>query len=145
MVNVGYLRRGEPVGTVGATYGVGIDMELMALEGTEQCGAAVDMAKYFDMVPREVVYKLMHAAGMPRKVVGAYKRFQEELRIRNTIGGALGNRYRARMGIPQGDPFSMMIAALIMRPWAVMMRVQGVYPYLFVDDIMLMTRGQGRV
>ena len=39
----------------------------------------------------------------------------------------------------------MMVAALIMRPWAVLMRIKGLHPYLYVDDIMVMARGQGRI
>ena len=57
---------------------------------------------------------------MPENIIRTYQKFQEELAIRNIIGGALGEKYRTRVGIPQGDPFSMMIAALVMRPWAVM-------------------------
>ena len=55
----------------------------------------------------------------------------------------MGDLYRAEAGIPQGDPLSMMIAAMVMRPWAEMMRDHGNVSYLYVDDIMVMTSGEG--
>merc|ERR1712139_283251 len=100
----------------------------MSLEGIEFYGVAVDIAKYFDQINRALVYMLMKAAGIPTKVLDAYARFQEELKVRNTIGGGLGQKYKARMGVPQGDPFSMMAAAIVMRPWAVMMREAEMNP-----------------
>ena len=133
---------GEPIGTITATYGVGIMMEEIHLEGEECCGAAIDMAKYFDQVNRDLVYDLARAAGMPEKILQAYKRYPENLKVRNTIGKALGTPYRAKAGIPQGDPFSMLAAALIMRAWTAMMRAEGITPYVYVDDIMLVQRGQ---
>ena len=48
-------------------------------------------------------------------------KFQEGLRVRNNVGGTMGEAYRVDTGIPQGDPLSMMIAALIMRPWVNLM------------------------
>ena len=85
----------------------------------------MDFEKMFDTVPRELIYRLARASGMPEQILSAYQRSQEELRIRNVIGGMVGNRYKADLGIPQGDPLSVMFAALIMRPWAVMMRDKG--------------------
>ncbi len=50
-------------------------------------GGAEDMAEHFDQTNKETLYSLMTAAGTPGKIVSAYKRFQEELKVRNTIGG----------------------------------------------------------
>ena len=66
--------------------------------------------------------------------MSAYLRFQESLVIYNTIAGGLGIRYKRRCGIPQGDPVSMLAAALIMRPWTVMMRKKG---GAYVIDVIL--------
>ena len=71
---------------------------------------------------RELEYAMMRRAGAPERIVRTYMKYQEGLKTRNTIGGALGERYGTRVGIPQGDPFSMMIAAMVMRPWADRMR-----------------------
>ena len=80
-------------------------------------GGAVDIHKCFDQILRPVVYKVARLAGMPRPVLDAYERYQESLTIRNAVAGGLGEEYRKATSIPQGDPFSMMLVALIMRPW----------------------------
>ena len=59
----------------------------------------------------------MEKAGIPKGILRAYKSFQEELKARNTISGGLGSEYKRETSIPQGDPFSMMLIALLMRPW----------------------------
>ena len=74
LVNKRHICRGEPIGTVGATYGAGIYMEELALAGMDYCGGAADMAKYFDQIPKETVYLLARAAGMPTRVLETYKK-----------------------------------------------------------------------
>ena len=113
---------GEAIGTLGATYGIGTHMEELDLAGIPYYGANIDMQKYFDQINRDLVYKIMRAAGMPEKILETYKKFQEELEIRSTVGRAIGQKYRSKMGVPQGDPFSMLAAAIVMRPWVAMMR-----------------------
>ncbi len=54
-------------------------------------------------------------------------------------------KYAAEAGLPQGDPLSMMAAAIVMKPWAAMMREDGMTPYLFVDDILLMGREEQEI
>ena len=61
------------------------------------------------------------------------------------MGGSLGTPSAKEASIPQGDPLSMMIAALVMRPWAVAMRAKGLAPYRYVDDLLLMASGPDAV
>ena len=63
-----------------------------------------DISKFFDQVVRALIYMLAKIAGMPNKVLDAYRRFQEDLETVNTIVGGLGIPYKRRCGIPQGDP-----------------------------------------
>ena len=58
--------------------------------------------------------------------------------MRNTVAGGVGTPYVKKVGIPQGDPLSMLFAALILRAWAQMMVEEGVTPFLFVDDMMVL-------
>ena len=75
----------------------------MGMDGVDYCGGAADLAKYFDTIPRKLVYMLMKAAGIPTRILTAYESYQEELAVRNSIGGALGEKYKNRMGI--GDAY----------------------------------------
>ena len=59
---------------------------------------------------------------MPPAVLDSYRKYQENLQVRNSIAGGLGRLYRKKTSIPQGDPFSMMFTALLMRPWIMEMR-----------------------
>ena len=43
---------GNPMGAGLAAYGIGMDIEDMETEGIEYCGATVDVAKFFDQLPR---------------------------------------------------------------------------------------------
>ena len=73
----------------------------------QYCGGTIDIAKFFDQTSRVLVEVLAKQAGMPRKVLSAYMRYQESLEIYNTIAGGLGIKHTKRCGIPQGDPLSM--------------------------------------
>ena len=35
----------------------------------------------------------------------------------NTIAGGVGEPYHKPTSVPQGDPLSMMVTALLIRPW----------------------------
>ena len=63
------------------------------------------------------MYKIMEEAGMPQRIRGAYQISQENLEVRNTIAGGMGEVYKKPTSIPQGDPVSMMLASLLMRAW----------------------------
>ena len=87
---------GDPIGTVGATYCVSIEMEELALTGEEHQGGIMDLEKMLDAIPRELLYRLARAAGMPEHILSAYKRYQQELRIRNAIGKSVGENKATR-------------------------------------------------
>ena len=73
-------------------------------------------------MPRALIYMLARCAGMPAPIVEAYMRYQEKLIMRNTVAGGVGETFAKKVGIPQGEPLSMLFAALILRAWAEMMR-----------------------
>ena len=102
-----------------------MDLEEAFLFGEATTAGAVDIYKCFDQILRPVIYKIASQAGMPAQVLSAYQRFQESVTIKNSVAGGLGQTYCKRTSIPQGDPFSMMFVALIMRPWILQMRSLG--------------------
>ena len=132
----------EPQGATEATYAIGIMVELAELTGKKIAGGAIDISKFFDQMPRQLLYMLARQAGMPQGVLDAYQRYQEALKMRNTVAGSVGKEYTKKVGIPQGDPLSMLFAALILRAWAGMMQKSHVSPYLYVDDMMLLVIGK---
>ena len=82
---------------------------------------------------------------MPIPIVEAYRKYQEALQMRNTVAGGIGKPYTKEVGIPQGDPLSMLFAALILRAWAGMMQRSNVTTYLYVDDMIVLTTNIVRV
>ena len=90
--------------------------ENMKIDGKDFCGAVADIAKFFDQVCRELVLSIAKSAGMPTGILIAYGRFLEDLVMHNCIPGGIGKPHKRRCGIPQGCPFSMAMASLLMRP-----------------------------
>ena len=89
---------------------------------------------------------MAEAAGMPPKVLRAYKGYLESLILYNALAGGIGKPYRKKCGIPQGCPLSMVMVALIMRPWIVMMRaIPGVSCYMLADDVLVLADGAAMV
>ena len=102
-----------------------------------------DIAKFFDRVRRTLLYNMAEAAGMPPKVLRAYKAYLEELAAYNVLAGGIGIPHKRKCGIPQGCPLSMVMVALIMRPWIILMRkVQGIACYILADDVLVWAEGE---
>ena len=60
---------------------------------------------------------------------------------RNAVAGHMGEAYPKPTSIPQGCPLSMMIVALITRPWIQLIKRTGACPIVLADDIMLYSVG----
>ena len=71
------------------------------------------------------------------RVREAYQKFQEHLKVRNTIAGGIGETYDKPTSIPQGDPSSMMRTSLLMRAWIMQMHSLSVQPRLLADDLQI--------
>ena len=107
------------------------------------CGGIADIAKFFDHVRRGIVYEMVAAAGVPPMVLRAYKAYIENFLIYICLAGGIGRPHKRKCGIPQGCPFSMMMVALIMRPWIFLMRVVGgIQCFILVDDVLILANGQ---
>lgn len=82
---------------------------------------------------------------MPQNVLDAYIRFQEDLQTHNTTPGGLGEAYERRCCIPQGDPFSIIIMAICMRPWVKLMEHHKSVPRVLADDMLILIHGKEHV
>ena len=64
------------VGADDAWWETALDLEEHLMAGTPFSGAGVDVFKCFDQIVRDLVYRLAGTAGMPKKVLDTYKRYQ---------------------------------------------------------------------
>ena len=118
----------------------------MQADGDPLHGGAADIFKCFDQVRREIIYRLLEKAGMPKQLVRTYRGFLEALTVRNTVAGGLGESYTKPTSIPQGDPMSMMVTSLLLRPWVMQMeKVYNAKPRILADDLQLMCKGSGHL
>ena len=102
-------------------------------------GGSADIYKCFDQVNRKIVNKVLKRAGMPSGIRKAYIKYVNDLNVVNTVAGAIGEPFKKPTGIPQWDPFSMMVIALLLRPWIIEMRQMGVEARILADDLLIFT------
>ena len=60
--------------------------------------------------------------------------------IQHNCGGG-GKPYFKPTSIPQGDPLSMMMTSLLLRPWIMQMHALAVQPRLLADDLQILSIG----
>ena len=131
----------EGKGAPDAAYSTALQLEHDKLEGAPHVGGSADIYKCFDQIQRGMVNTILFMAGMPDGIRAAYMDFISNLEVRNTIAGNLGKAYTRLAGIPQGDPFSMMVVALLTETWIRQMLDLGVIPRILADDLLILVRG----
>ena len=87
---------------------------------------------------RSSCHYLLSVAGMPKAIIDTYRRYHEQLDVFNSLGLGLGTAYPCPNGIPQGCPISMMMVALLLRPWMTLMHTLNVVPRALADDLLLL-------
>lgn len=127
-------------GAEDAWYQTLLDLELLNLDCGNYCGGTADIWKLFDQIQRPMVYQLAEMAGMPAHILDAYKRFQEGLLVHNSLAGGIGQPYKRQCSMPQECPLSMMIVALIMRPWLQLMKEMNVDLKVLADDVIIIAK-----
>ena len=111
------------------------------MTGTEFSGGSADIYKCFDQILRPLVRKSLKEAGMPERVADTYIKFLKNLKVSNTVAGGLGEPYGRPASIPQGGPMSMMVVAILLRPWILQMRQLAVQPRILADDLQIISTG----
>ena len=79
-------------------------LEEHKLNGKHFVGGVTDIAKIFDQIRRDLVYKTCKVVGMPTGVLQAYQTYIENLKVYNCVAGGMGTPYTRTCGIPQGCP-----------------------------------------
>ena len=129
-------------GAQDAWYLMAMTFELNLLIGKIITGGAVDIKKAFDQINRILVSLILRLAGMPTRIIDAYMRFHDNLRVYNGIAGGFGMGYYKICSIPQGCPFSMLFMAILMRPLVILTEVPGkVIMRILADDVILVGIG----
>ena len=130
------------MGAVDAWYEVLTTLEDHKLNGKHFVGGVAYIAKFFDQIRRDLVFRTCRVAGMPTGVLTAYENYLENLKVYNCVAGGMGTPYVRVCGIPQGCPFSMTNVALIMRPWILTMRKHAaINCYILADDVLIIGTG----
>ena len=92
-------------------------------------------------MPSRLIHEIAAAAGMPSRIFDTYFRYIDNLKVRYQVGKNIGAVYEDNCSIPQGCPFSMLMVALIFRPWILMMKQMNATPRVLADDLMFTTEG----
>ena len=62
----------------------------------------------------------------------------DNLIVYNSFNQHLGQPHHHPAGIPQGCPMSMMVLALLLRPWIIDMKNRELHPRTLADDVLLL-------
>eukprot|EP00755_Sulcionema_specki_P034265 Sspe_Gene.102540::Locus_78153_Transcript_1_1_Confidence_1.000_Length_1099::g.102540::m.102540 len=100
-------------------------------------GVEFDLAKAFDSIPWNIIYRLAEVRGMAPGVLGALEAAGRGMRRRFRVGPSLGEGMTPANGVMQGCPLSPILMNLVMTEWArlVERRVDGAVPGGFADDV----------
>ena len=128
-------------GAEDAWWMVAAMIEQATMLGKKLSGYIVDIRKCFDQISRALASYLLNA-GMPPQVVSAYLRYHSKLSVYNGIAVGLGRAYYKDCSIPQGCPLSMMIIALMLRPWLKVVEQMGAEGRILADDIIVTATGK---
>ena len=90
------------MGAVDAWHEVLTTLEEHKLSGRRFAGGVADIAKFFDQIRRDMVFRVCRAAGMPEGVAQAYEAYINDLKVYNCLAGGMGTPYLRLCGIPQG-------------------------------------------
>ena len=133
------IMHGVPArGAADASYHTALVMENCNLKDEDFTGRAADIYTCFDQLDRTWRDRILKEAGMPTAVLQPYRNFLENLEVYNTVAGGLGQPYIRPTSIPQGDPMSMMVVALLTRAWVIQMQRAAVEPRVLADDLLIM-------
>ena len=103
-------------------------------------GAAIDTHKFFDFVPQSKACEALLAIGLPHAHVATWAFAIKNCRRHVPLNGAiLTESFGCDVGIPQGDPVSMLAAASLLGLWTAQLPREPTLARVFVDDRLLLS------
>ena len=98
-------------------------------------GVAIDTEKFFDNVPTDKACDTLLRIGLPYSVVTTWHFVLTHIKRFASLNGSIcKSGFKAAVGIPQGDPLSMLAAAALLGEWAKEIPHDHVLAKVFVDD-----------
>ena len=128
-------------GAVDAWHTTALDIEFARANIINLAGGSIDIYKCFDQLNQSQISALAQEAGMPRRILQPYKQYITGMQIQLQVGNTIGRPHQDTASLPQGCPFSLMMAALLLKPWISTMREAGVTPRCLADDLMVIATG----
>ena len=103
-------------------------------------GAAIDTEKFFDNVPQAAACEALVEIGMDPDAIATWQYMLRHLRRYASLNGAVFRRpLLSTIGIPQGDPLSMIAAATLLGKWTMELPRGNLFSKVFVDDRLLLS------
>ena len=130
--------------TVNDLLQLSLVFEEAILDGKPMNGVAIDLAKAFDNVPVDIVFKVCEEMGMDKGLWSALRGMYRQIRRRFKIGSYVGQDFKDTNGILQGCPLSVMLLNVLMAILTI--QVEGfVEAESYVDDLNILPGSQGRL
>ena len=105
-------------------------------------GASMDIVKFFNCLPRPAVLQILKAAGIPEACAKVWLDLLNSLHRHLRVQNFLSTGHTSRVGVPEGDPLSVLTAALFGSYWLHRLkRIPGngtdgkVVATIFVDNL----------
>ena len=103
-------------------------------------GVAIDTEKFFDNVPPDKACEALLGIGIPTNVVATWQYMIKGIRRFASLNGAVStDHFGTTLGIPQGDPLSMLAAAALLGQWTREMPTEDIFYKVFVDDRLMIS------
>ena len=103
-------------------------------------GVAIDTEKFFDNVPIDKACDILLRIGLPFSVVTTWHFMLTHMKRFASLNGSISKSgFKATIGIPQGDPLSMLAAAALLGEWTKEIPHDHVLAKVFVDDRLMLS------
>ena len=103
-------------------------------------GVAIDTEKFFDNVPPDKACEALRAIGLPTDSIATWQYMIKHIKRFPSLNGAIhAESFSATLGIPQGDPLSMLAAAALLGQWTTQMPQDDLFNKVFVDDRLMLS------
>ena len=103
-------------------------------------GVAIDTEKFFDTVPPDKACEALLGIGIPGHVVATWQYMIKGIRRFASLNGAVSTEhFGTALGIPEGDPLSMLAAAALLGQRASEMPKDNISQKVFVDARLMLS------
>ena len=109
-------------------------------------GVAIDTEKFFDNVPIDKACDTLLHIGLPYSVVTTWHFMITHVKRFASLNGSISkNGFKAAVGIPQGDPLSMLAAAALLGEWTREIPHDHILAKVFVDDRLMLSNDNSKL